>query len=54
MGQDERRRRRAGTAALGLTVTYLGFSQAQPEVSDYRARELRFRALEREITQRAR
>lgn len=41
-------------SALGLTVTYLGFSQAQPEVSDYRARELRFRALEREITQRAR
>lgn len=41
-------------SALGLTVTYLGFNQAQPEVSDYRARELRFRALEREITQRAR
>jgi hypothetical protein len=41
-------------SALGITITYLGFSEAAPEVGYYRQRQARYRFLEREITQRAR
>ena len=43
----------AGTA-LGLTITYLGFNEAQPEVTDYRRQRDRYRDIERQILERAR
>lgn len=43
----------AGTA-LGLTIGYLAFNQAQPEVVDYTRRRNRYRDLERGILEQSR
>jgi hypothetical protein len=40
--------------ALGLTIGYLGFNQAQPEVADYTAQRDRYRNIERWILEQSR
>jgi len=41
-------------SALGLTIAYLGFNQAQPEVADYTRIRNRYREIERQILEQAR